>query len=231
MPVVLELSSRATFRLLREVCLLTACGGSSACLCCPCRVAKPMVESLLLRLKESAGLEGRITAEFLDEGDCVGERGVYLCKERWQGRSAQRDGAGIRSTGSCGCCFTSAVPPVPQVPGRASGWGRCCLARQTRCQSCGASTTPSGEGRLGCSVGWMPRHKPLHFCHGMSTGAQLPELTRVFSACLLQRQAADAGDQPAVADPGPGHLRWVGRLPAWQHKLAGRGDSRAGHAA
>ncbi|KAL4420712.1 hypothetical protein ABPG75_010368 [Micractinium tetrahymenae] len=36
------------------------------------RVAKPMVESLLLRLKEHSGLEGRITAELLDEGDCVG---------------------------------------------------------------------------------------------------------------------------------------------------------------
>jgi hypothetical protein len=37
-----------------------------------------MVESLLLRLKESAGLEGRITAEFLDEGDCVGEWFIIL---------------------------------------------------------------------------------------------------------------------------------------------------------
>lgn len=36
------------------------------------RVAKPMVEALLLRLKEHSGLEGRITAELLDEGDCVG---------------------------------------------------------------------------------------------------------------------------------------------------------------
>lgn len=32
-----------------------------------------MVESLLLRLKQHSGLEGRITAELLDEGDCVGE--------------------------------------------------------------------------------------------------------------------------------------------------------------
>lgn len=32
-----------------------------------------MVESLLLRLKEHSGLQGRITAELLDEGDCVGE--------------------------------------------------------------------------------------------------------------------------------------------------------------
>lgn len=39
----------------------------------PARVAKPMVESLLLRLKEHSGLQGRITAELLDEGDCVGE--------------------------------------------------------------------------------------------------------------------------------------------------------------
>ncbi|KAL4855618.1 hypothetical protein ACK3TF_003942 [Chlorella vulgaris] len=36
------------------------------------RVAKPMVELLLLRLKQYQGLAGRITAEFLDEGDCVG---------------------------------------------------------------------------------------------------------------------------------------------------------------
>ncbi|EFN50839.1 expressed protein [Chlorella variabilis] len=36
------------------------------------RVAKPMVESLLLRLKQHEGLGGRITAELLDEGDCVG---------------------------------------------------------------------------------------------------------------------------------------------------------------
>ena len=35
--------------------------------------AKPMVELLLLRLKQYQGLAGRITAEFLDEGDCVGE--------------------------------------------------------------------------------------------------------------------------------------------------------------
>jgi hypothetical protein len=39
----------------------------------PCRVAKPMVELLLMRLKQYQGLAGRITAEFLDEGDCVGE--------------------------------------------------------------------------------------------------------------------------------------------------------------
>lgn len=32
-----------------------------------------MVESLLLWLKQHSGLEGRITAELLDEGDCVGE--------------------------------------------------------------------------------------------------------------------------------------------------------------
>ncbi|PRW21058.1 AAA+-type ATPase (ISS) isoform B [Chlorella sorokiniana] len=35
------------------------------------RVAKPMVESLLLRLKQHSGLEGRITAELLDDSDCV----------------------------------------------------------------------------------------------------------------------------------------------------------------
>ena len=45
----------------------------------PSRVAKPMLESLLLRLKQHEGLEGRITAELLDEGDCVGEPGG-----RWQ---------------------------------------------------------------------------------------------------------------------------------------------------
>ena len=38
-----------------------------------CRVAKPMVEALLLRLKLHNGLGGRITAELLDDGDCVGE--------------------------------------------------------------------------------------------------------------------------------------------------------------
>jgi hypothetical protein len=32
-----------------------------------------MVEAMLLRLKQHRGLSGRITAEFLDEGDCVGE--------------------------------------------------------------------------------------------------------------------------------------------------------------
>jgi hypothetical protein len=36
------------------------------------RVALPMIESLLLQLKSTEGLEGRITAEFLDETDCVG---------------------------------------------------------------------------------------------------------------------------------------------------------------
>ena len=36
------------------------------------RVALPMVEALLLSLKSVQGLEGRITAEFLDETDCVG---------------------------------------------------------------------------------------------------------------------------------------------------------------
>lgn len=36
------------------------------------RVALPMVESLLLILKDVDGLQGRITAEFLDETDCVG---------------------------------------------------------------------------------------------------------------------------------------------------------------
>ena len=36
------------------------------------RVALPMIESLLLQLKSTPGLEGRITAEFLDETDCVG---------------------------------------------------------------------------------------------------------------------------------------------------------------
>jgi len=36
------------------------------------RVALPMIEALLLRLKAAEGLEGRITAEWLDEGDCVG---------------------------------------------------------------------------------------------------------------------------------------------------------------
>ena len=33
-----------------------------------------MVEVLLRRLKQHAGLEGRITAEWLDEGDSVGEQ-------------------------------------------------------------------------------------------------------------------------------------------------------------
>jgi hypothetical protein len=36
------------------------------------RAALPMIESLLLRLKRAEGLEGRITAEWVDEGDCVG---------------------------------------------------------------------------------------------------------------------------------------------------------------
>lgn len=36
------------------------------------RVALPMIESLLRILKNAPGLEGRITAEFLDETDCVG---------------------------------------------------------------------------------------------------------------------------------------------------------------
>ena len=35
-------------------------------------VALPMIESLLMQLKSTPGLEGRITAEFLDETDCVG---------------------------------------------------------------------------------------------------------------------------------------------------------------
>ena len=47
---------------------------------CPAlhRVAKPMIETLLLRLKQAADLSGRITAEFLDETDCVGERCAAL---------------------------------------------------------------------------------------------------------------------------------------------------------
>lgn len=36
------------------------------------RAALPMMETLLLQLKKAPGLEGRITAELLDEGDCVG---------------------------------------------------------------------------------------------------------------------------------------------------------------
>ena len=36
------------------------------------RVALPMIESLLRILKSAPGLQGRITAEFLDETDCVG---------------------------------------------------------------------------------------------------------------------------------------------------------------
>jgi hypothetical protein len=36
------------------------------------RAALPMIESLLLRIKRAEGLEGRITAEWVDEGDCVG---------------------------------------------------------------------------------------------------------------------------------------------------------------
>lgn len=36
------------------------------------RVALPMVEGLLKRLKLAPSLQGRITAEWLDEGDCVG---------------------------------------------------------------------------------------------------------------------------------------------------------------
>ena len=36
------------------------------------RAALPMIESLLLILKNVDGLEGRITAEFLDEVDCIG---------------------------------------------------------------------------------------------------------------------------------------------------------------
>ena len=64
-----------------------------------------MVESLLLRLKESAGLEGRITAEFLDEGDCVGEWFVMpwqSCCAFARGDRAQWqwDSAGLCSTGS-----------------------------------------------------------------------------------------------------------------------------------
>jgi len=36
------------------------------------RAVLPMVEGLLLRLKRTSGLEGRITAELIDESDCVG---------------------------------------------------------------------------------------------------------------------------------------------------------------
>ena len=36
------------------------------------RVALPTLEGLLLRLKQYQGLEGRITAEWLDQSDCVG---------------------------------------------------------------------------------------------------------------------------------------------------------------
>ena len=38
------------------------------------RVALPILEGLLLRLKQNEGLQGRITAEWLDQADCVGER-------------------------------------------------------------------------------------------------------------------------------------------------------------
>lgn len=37
------------------------------------RVALPILEGLLLRLKKYEGLRGRITAEWLDKADCVGE--------------------------------------------------------------------------------------------------------------------------------------------------------------
>ena len=60
------------------------------------RVALPLVEGLLLRLKRVRGLEGRITTEMLDEGDCVGERGargVGVGARRW-GRRARVAGAG-----------------------------------------------------------------------------------------------------------------------------------------
>ena len=42
------------------------------------RVAKPMVEALLLRLKQSPSLTGRITGQLLDDGDCVGAWAVCV---------------------------------------------------------------------------------------------------------------------------------------------------------
>ena len=71
-----------------------------------CRVAKPMVESLLLRLKQHEGLGGRITAELLDEGDCVGERvereWSMVCVGGGGGVGGGGWGRARRTAGSCG---------------------------------------------------------------------------------------------------------------------------------
>lgn len=63
---------RQTLELLLPQSNATADGGWPGGIRQQFRVALPMVEELLLKLKQAEGLEGRITAEWLDEGDCVG---------------------------------------------------------------------------------------------------------------------------------------------------------------
>ena len=101
----------------------------------PHRVALPLVEALLRRLKQHNGLEGRITAEWLDEGDCVGERREaephLACTFLGSDRVASR------------LCLPAPSPCTTQLPGRASEWALCCSPLPTRSQTCAALTTRS----------------------------------------------------------------------------------------
>lgn len=129
------------------------------------RAAKPMVEGLLLRLKAHAGLQGRITGELLDEGDCVGACVWCLraCR-RWDPEGGGgvgffasacvwgRAGAARRPPADWRTPPSLPRPALPQPPGRASAWARCCSPPQTRLPTCGTWTTRSG-GWVGCGHG------------------------------------------------------------------------------
>lgn len=120
-----------------------------------------MVEALLLRLKEHSGLEGRITAELLDEGDCVGEAWGRVVPSSAGGSSLDA-GAGRGPHGRCDMSrpalrrrHSRPVPVAPslQARGRASAWPRCSSQPPTRCQTFAASTMRSGAGRC---TSWNP---------------------------------------------------------------------------
>lgn len=85
------------------------------------RVAKPMVEGLLVRLKAHRGLEGRITAELLDEGDCVGEPGLGGArKDAWAGGACK---AGRPAP-------PRRAAPNPCLPSQPSHPSRSCVAER-----------------------------------------------------------------------------------------------------
>lgn len=68
-----------------------------------------MVETLLLRLKQHTGLAGRITAELLDDGDCVGEPRCGAMRLGWGGNAAA-------AVAVLQCC-PDVKPPTVERPG------------------------------------------------------------------------------------------------------------------